>query len=345
MSPTIHEVAKAAGVSASTVSRAMSGGSVHPSTRRAILEVANRLGYTPNRSARGLTTGLTGNLGILVPDLSNPFFAKVIKGVAARIRTPDNALFVSETDEDVTRERETIESLVRNTDGLLLCSPRSSDEQIREAIGDASVVLLNRRIPGLPSVTYDLGAAAMQGVQHLIALGHRKIAYVTGPEGSWSNDIRRAAVLSAQDSGVEVIVVPTPAPTFASGVLAGDLVLTTGATAVIAFNDLLAIGVLNRLVTRGVRVPEEFSVVGHDDIDMASMCTPPLTTVAAQTERIGSMGADLLLRSLHGRRGRGGRDGNGASTDAHEQEILTPSEIVLQGSLTVRGSTAVVPPQ
>jgi LacI family transcriptional regulator len=337
VSPTIHEVATAAGVSASTVSRAMSGKSIDPSTRQSVLDVASRLGYTPNRAAQGLTTGRTGNLGIMVPDLRNPFFAEVIKGAASRIRAPEYPLFVSETDEDVSRERETIQSLVRSTDGVMLCSPRSSDEEILEAVGDASAVILNRTVPGLPSVTYDFLGATRQAVQHVIALGHRRLAYVAGPPGSWTESRRGQAVEAAKELGAEVVVIPAAAPTFVNGVLAGDLLLTTGATAVLAFNDLLALGVLSRLITRGVRVPDDISVVGHDDVEMARMCTPALTTVAVPKERIGSMGVDLLLRTIA--TNRSGPRPAGEEAAMHQSDW----DVVLLSSLVLRSSTTVVP--
>lgn len=331
MSTTIYDIARVAGVSASTVSRAMRGGKVNAATRASVLEAATRLGYEPNRAARGLTTGQTGNLGILVPDLANPFFASVIKGVAARTRAPEHPLFVSETDEDASREGVTIRSLLRGTDGLLLCSPRTSDEEVRDAVADAPVVVLNRQVPGLPSVTYDVTSGARQAVQHLMALGHRHIAYVAGPAGSWSDQRRSAGAESAREFGVEVTVVPCATPTFASGVLAADLLLNSGATAVVAFNDLMALGVVNRLTARGVRIPEDMSVVGHDDVEMASMSVPALTTVQVPKERIGVVGVEQLLRLLQ-ERALGAAPREGRATD-----------VVLPATLAVRGSTGVAP--
>lgn len=323
---TIHDVARLAGVSSSTVSRAMTGGVVSPATRQAVLAAAGRLGYRPNRQAQGLVTGRTGTLGLVVPDLRNPFFADVAKGVSVRARAVDVQVFISDTDEDQPAEVEAIRSLVGGVDGLLVCSPRTGDDELLEALGAQPTVLVHRRLPGVSSLTADLVSGTQQAVAHLKALGHRTIAYVRGPEASWAAG-QRTTTLAEEIPGVDVRPFGPVAPTFEGGVSAADLVLASGATAVIAYNDLVALGVLHRLAARGVRVPEEMSVVGYDDVSVASMVSPPLTTVVVPKGKAGIAAVDLMLRRMSG----------------PVPDQGPPEEVVLPTSLVVRGSTGVAP--
>jgi LacI family transcriptional regulator len=322
---TVQDVARAAGVSVSTVSRALTGGSVSPSTREAVMAVAHRLGYQPNRAARGLITGRTGNLGLIVPDLRNPFFADVAKGVTARARAVDCGVFISDTDEDPVAELEAIATLRHNTDGILLCSPRSRDVELLAAADPQNTVLLHRRVPGLSSVVADIVDGTRQAIRHLRALGHRRIAYVSGPEDSWATRQRLAGLAEfGSDAGLEILSVGSVAPTFDGGVLAGDLVLAGPATAVLAYNDLVATGLLHRLAARGAVVPERMSVVGYDDISLAAMSHPPLTSVAVPKDRAGAIGLDLLL-------GRAG-----SMTAAQGAEVILPTTLVVRASSGAR---------
>ncbi|GIE86022.1 LacI family DNA-binding transcriptional regulator [Actinoplanes regularis] len=321
MRTTVHDVARAAGVSVSTVSRALTGGTVSAATRQAVIEVATRLGYQPNRAARGLITGRTGNLGLIVPDLRNPFFAEVAKGVSARARAVDCGVFITDTDEDPVAELEAIAVLGRNTDGLLLCSPRAADADLLAAAEPATTVLLHRRVPGMSSVVADVAGGIRQAVGHLRALGHRRIGYVHGPEDSWAARQRVAALAELDGDGLEILRLGSVGPTFEGGLLAGDLVLASPATAVLAYNDLVALGLLHRLAARGAAVPERLSVVGFDDVSLAAMSHPPLTSVAVPKDRAGAVGLDLLL----------GRSG------------VAGSEMVLPTGLVVRASSGVVP--
>src|SRR5690349_12930069 len=272
---TVHDVANAAGVSVSTVSRALTGGRVSPATRETVVAAAERLGYQPNRAARGLITGRTGNLGLIVPDLRNPCFADVAKGVTARARSVNCGVFISDTDEDVAAELEAIATLGRNTDGVLLSAPRSGDAELREEADPESTVLVHRRVPGMLSVAADIADGTRQAVGHLRALGYRCIAFVAGPGESWAGQQRLTALaeLTAGDD-TEILRLGAVAPTFQGGVLAGDLLLAGPATAVLAYNDLVAIGLLHRLAARGVAVPDRMSVVGYTDISLAAMSHP-----------------------------------------------------------------------
>jgi DNA-binding LacI/PurR family transcriptional regulator len=162
-------------------------------------------------------------------------------------------------------------------------------------------VLLNRKNPGVPAVLMDSADGIRQAIEHLAALGHRRCAFLAGPRNSWSNKERRRGIRAATRTyGVEVVELGPFAPHFEAGLQAADIALAANVTAILAFNDLMALGVLNRLNDRKVSVPDEMSVVGFDDIAMAGMCTPQLTTVAMPTQQGGRVAVDLLLDQLTG---------------------------------------------
>ncbi|MFI5932084.1 LacI family DNA-binding transcriptional regulator [Actinoplanes sp. NPDC051494] len=297
---TIKDVARVAGVSASTVTRALTLPElVHPATRERVLRAAGDLGYHPNRAARGLITGRTGNIGLLVPDLGNPFFPSVVKGVQARAHEADLAVFLADADEDSAAEAGLVRKLSQQVDGLLLCSPRMSDDELRSLAGDTPIVLVNRRIARVPSVTPDFPDGMRQAVGHLTALGHRRIAYVAGPRGSWANRERtRTLRMVSETAGVDLVEIGNVSPQFEGGVSAADRVLAASVTAVIGYNDLVALGLLHRFAARGVAVPARISVLGFDDIAFAAMSHPALTTVALPKELAGRAAVDLLLRLI-----------------------------------------------
>lgn len=307
MSVTIYEVAARAAVSASTVSRAFTVPElVRKDTLRRVLEAAQELGYEPNRAARALITGKTGNLGVLVPDIGNPFFSAILKGTSSRARESDHVLFLADTDEDPALEESLVRAMAKQVDGLVLCSSRLAGERLAELTGQVPVVFVNRTVGAAASVVMDSADGVRQAVEHLAALGHQRLAFLCGPDSSWSNEQRRRGLgPAAEAAGVEVVELGPFTPHFDAGVQAADLVLASGATAVLAYNDLMALGVLSRLAARGVRVPEDVSVVGCDDIAMAAMATPPLTTIGMPTEAAGRAAVDLLLRQLQSPTGSG----------------------------------------
>ena len=300
MAVTINQVAHRAGVSVSTVSRALAVPElVRASTRDRVLAVAEELGYQPNRAARGLVTGRTGNIGVVVPDVANPFFSAVLKGAHARAREAQQVVFLADAAEDPRVEAELVAAMGKQVDGIVLCSSRMSDEELERSAGTTPMVLVNRCRPGRPSVLLDAADGMRQAVEHLAALGHRRVVHLRGPELSWSAGERlRGLRAAAPACGVEVVELGPFPPTFEAGVPAADLVLASGATAVLAYNDLMALGVLNRLAVRGVVMPAEMSVVGFDGTQVSAMTTPALTTVATPTETAGRAAVELLLDLL-----------------------------------------------
>lgn len=328
MAATIRDVARLAGVSASTVSRALSMPEmVSPAALARVRWAADALGYAANRAARGLITGRTGIIGLVVPDLANPFFPSVVKAVQARARAADIAVFVADTDEDAAAEVGLVRTLAKQVDGLILCSPRVTDAELVAITQETLVVLVNRLIDGIPAITFDHAGAMRQAVAHLAALGHRRIAWVGGPETSWSGDQRSAALRTATtDHDVELVPVGHFPPHYEGGLAAADQVVASGASAAITFNDLMAIGLLSRLHTRGIGVPDELSVMGIDDIAMARMAYPALSTVRLPKQQAGRIAVELLLALLD---------------DPDPSSVSTRGE--LPGELLVRASTGPAP--
>ena len=318
---TLQDVAREAGVAVSTVSRALTRpGRVNAVTREHVQEVAQRLGYRPNRIARAVVSGRTQMLALLVPDITNPHHFGLIRGAEERARAADRTLVLGDTRGERTLESDHLDRLGSVVDGIVLASSRLPDDDLVELARHRPVVLHNREVDGLPGVATDFGGGIGEIVGHLAALGHRRIAYLSGPRRSWSEGRRWAALTAvAARSGVTAQRLGPYEPTLAGGPAAADAGLATGATALVAYNDLLAIGVLRRLEERGVPVPDAVSVTGFDDVFGADFCHPPLTTVAAPTEEAGRLLVDVLL---------GDRAADGE-----------PERIVLPAPLRVRAST------
>ena len=300
MAAGIHDVARRAEVSVATVSRSFTAPeTVRAATRARVLHAAGELGYQPNRAARGLITGRTGNVGVIVPDLGNPYFHSVLKGAQARARSADYAVFVADGQESAAEEEALIGAMSKQVDGILLCSSRLAPGTLAGLEPAPAVALLNRRVDGLSTVEVDSADGMRQAMSHLAALGHVRCAFVSGPRRSWSNQQRlRGLRAAAKASGAEIVTVGPVAPQFEGGVDAAEQVLASGATAVLAYNDLVAAGILSRLARLGVAVPDELSVVGFDDIPLAAMLTPALTTVAAPTAEAGAAAVDTLLGAM-----------------------------------------------
>ncbi|GAA2459726.1 LacI family DNA-binding transcriptional regulator [Actinomadura vinacea] len=303
----IRAVASAAGVSASTVSRALNNPElVNAETRRRVLECADRLGYRPNRAARSLVLGRTTNVGLIVPDIANPVFALFIKGVEAYFRDTEYAVFLADTDEDAATEVRLAEAMVERADGLILCAPRMSGMRVRSIAAKTTLVLANRLSRTVPSIAMDFGPGIDQAIGHVHALGHRRCAFLAGPRDSWSNRQRRRFLAAGcAERGIELVELGPYEPRFGGGYRAADEALAADVTAVFAYNDLVALGVLARLRDRDVPVPGRMSIVGFDDVPTASMVAPPLTTVAVPIPAVARAASAMLLAKLREARPQG----------------------------------------
>lgn len=341
MPATIRDVARACGVHISTVSRTFSAPHlVNPETRSRVLACAESLGYRPNRAARALITGRTHNIGLIVADIANPFFPPLIKAAESQARQRDYHIFITDTNEDPATEEDLVHALAKQVDGVLLCSPRMSNGLIEQLSREVPLVVINRQVAGLPAVVMDVGQGARLAVEHLIGLGHRDLALLGGPRGSWTNrEIRRAATAAARSAGATLTVLGPNAPTERGGFAVAEQVRRSGATAVLAYNDLMAIGLLEGLDSLGVRVPQDISVVGIDDIALSRLTRPKLTTVATPAAAAGRTAVDMLLQhdgSSSTRAGRGGRSNAG-------DDRRTTAQVTLQTELVIRDSTGVGP--
>ncbi|MBO2449587.1 LacI family DNA-binding transcriptional regulator [Actinomadura barringtoniae] len=297
---TIRAVAALAGVSPSTVSRTLNNPElVNAETRRRVLDSADRLGYQPNRAAQSLVLGRTMSVGLIVPDIGNPFFAPFIKGVEAYFRDKGYAVFLADTDEDAVTEVALAEAMIERADGLILCSPRMSGTRLRSLAAKTTMVMANRLSRTVPSISMDVRPGIEQAVSHVHALGHRRCAFLGGPRDSWSNRQRRRFLeAGCAARGIELVELGPYEPRFSGGFRAADEVLAANVTAVFAYNDLVALGALSRLQARGVAVPGEIGLVGFDDIPMASMVSPPLTTIAVPIPAVARTAAAMLLALL-----------------------------------------------
>ena len=318
--PTVYSIAEKCGVSPSTVSRAFSRPEViSEPVKRRIYAVAKELGYRPSLLARGLTTGRTATVGLLVPDVTNPFFPPLIQSIG---RAAENRnLVVLLADVDGRDESAILSNMGDRVDGVIIAAPRSDEANLRLAAQHIPVVLANRHVDGVSSVLCNNDDALRQAVRHLGDLGHSEIAYLRGPEGSWASDVRGQAISSeAARSQIEFLPLgPFPA-SFDGGRAAGAALAASTATGALFFDDVMAWGGVTELNRLGLSVPEDFSVVGCDDVPMSAMLTPPLTTIAAPFDRLGQLAVEVLANRI----------------DSPADEVETVS---CAGQLVRRGST------
>lgn len=296
------DVATAAGVSKSSVSRAFTQqGMIGADTVVRILDIARQIGYVPNHTARALSTGRHGNVALVVPDVANPFFPPLIRAAQMEADRSDFCVFLGNSDESWRQEDKLVDRFVSQVEGLLLVASRLSDERIRFHAQKCPLVLVNRDVKGIPRVLIDSAAGVDQAISHLADLGHRRIVYVSGPVTSWSNQQRRAAVRQgARRHQMGVDIVAARVPSYDSGRAVVPGILATRATAVIAFDDLTAQGIMTGMADLGVSVPADFSVVGCDDV-LGAATYPALTTVSTRSGEAGLAAMSLLLDMLGSR--------------------------------------------
>src|SRR5882757_1507498 len=296
---TIRDVARAAGVSVSTVSRVFTRPELfRDETRLKVHAAAEQLNYSPNRNAASLTTGRTANIGLVVPNLANPLFPEMIKAAQHSAREHGLAALLADSDDSAADEEKLVHALAKDVDGLVLFSSLLSREQIASVGPLRPIVFVNRHVPGHRSVLVDTPHAMSLLTQYLANLGHTAATYYPGPDNSWVAHDRLAALRKASSAaGIELTIMPMGLATFESGSDAADqLVRRPLPTAVLCFNDQMAMGVVARLLQLGVRIPEQTSVTGWGGTKMASYTTPALTTLAAPLADLGSAAvAELLL--------------------------------------------------
>jgi LacI family transcriptional regulator len=310
-SPTLRDVADAAGVHAATASRALNPatrGLVNAETARRVIKVAESLGYRPNPMARGLKTAKSGTIGLVIPDLTNPLFPPIVRGIEDVLEPAGYSGLIVNTDNDPGREAAQIELLrARQVEGLIVATALVEHplmEQLhREGV---QLVMVNRRPSGLDvsSITADDAAGVELAVRHLAELGHTRIAHIAGPASTSTGGIRARAFRATvrdlgldDDPGLVVAVTHWSEQAGADGL---RRLLDAGArfSAVVAGNDLIALGCYDVFAERGIDCPGELSVIGFNDMPFLDKLRPPLTTVAIPHQQIGAEAARLLLESI-----------------------------------------------
>lgn len=300
--PSIYDVARVAGVAPSTVSRAFSRpGRVNAATAQRVREVAEQLGYRTNPVARAISTGRSSMIALIISDITNPFYFAIIRGAEAAAAEAGYTMVLADAQESDRLEREALERSQSMVDGIVLGSTRMTDSAIGMAAKQKPMVVLNRAVSDVPSVVTDIPRGVRRALEHLGELGHRSVTYVSGPEASWTDGMRWRALREAGDElDIAVRRVGPFAPIVSGGVRAVEALRAAPPTAVIAYNDLVAIGVMRGLQDRGVRVPRDVSIVGFDNIFGADLVTPGLTTVAAPLRMLGTTAVQNLLAMIGG---------------------------------------------
>jgi LacI family transcriptional regulator len=310
---TIREIADLAGVSIATVSRVVNGREdVSAETRELVQRIVRERGYMANRSARGLSAGKTGLIGATVPLVHAAYFSFLLSGAAEALYEQDMRLVLCPTMHEHEREVSLLERLMHGTtDGAVIILPEESSEELEALLnhGYRFVVIdpllpLNERIPAV-SAAHTAGAD--QAMKHLLSLGHTRIAAITGPRGMKATEDRRRGYYAALAAAG---IMPDPKLEIEgnfeiSGGVEGAaalLGLPEPPTAIFAFNDNMAIGVMQTARARGVAVPEELSVVGFDDLEEAEIVTPALTTIRQPLAEMGRIAVSLLMRLLENQR-------------------------------------------
>lgn len=292
---TILDVAARAGVHAATVSRTLNlPERVAPETRQRVEAAVRELGFVPNRAARGLITGRTGNVAVIVPDITNPHFASLVRAVERTAREGDLQVLLVDSGEHKQEEVRAAKSLAREVDGFIVISPRRLHRELH-LLGATPAVFVNRPVPQHSSVVFRTAPAVAEALHHLESHGHHALVYLGGPPASWAAGERRNAVRQAgRGAGFEVEEIVVPSPTFEAAFSMVERVVDSAASAVVAFNDQMALGVIAGLRNLGVSVPGDISVIGFDDVPMAAMVAPPLTTISMPTDEAGSLAVEML---------------------------------------------------
>jgi DNA-binding LacI/PurR family transcriptional regulator len=328
-SPTIYDVARVAGVAPSTVSRAFSRpGRVNGDTAERIRTIATELGYRTNPLARALPTGRTSMIALAISDITNPYYFEIIRGAQATAAAAGYTMLLADAQESQQLEREALERAVPSVDGIVLASTRMSDSAIRMTAKQRTLVVLNRAVADVPSVVVDHAQGMRYAFEHLRSLGHEQITYLSGPEAAWADGMRWRALreLSTEANLSLRRLGPYP-PTVVGGVAGAEDLRQHPTSAVIAYNDLMAIGLLRGLAAIGVRVPDDVSIVSCDNIFGAELVTPGLTTVAGPLRTLGSTAVQNLLALV------------GGAEPTTGEPVLLPTRLVVRESSGRRSAT------
>jgi LacI family transcriptional regulator len=332
--PTLRDVAQRAGVHPATASRALNPQTrslVNEATASRVLKVAESLGYRPNPIARSLKTARSGTVGLVIPDLTNPLFPPIVRGIEDVLGPAGYNAWIVNTDNDPDREQSQVDALrSRHVEGLIVATARLHHPLLERLHADGvRMVLINRRLASgeIPSVTADDARGIATSVEHLVSLGHRRIAHLAGPQNTSTGLVRQQAFRQAvRDQGLPEdpdLIAFCDSWTEIEGARGLRSVLDAGSdfTAVVAGNDLLALGCYDVFAERSIDCPQDLSVVGFNDMPIIDKLRPPLTSVRVPHYEVGAEAARMLLEGL-------------ADPQRHPRSVLLPL------TLAVRQSTA-----
>ena len=323
--PTIHDVASRAGVSKSLVSLALRGSpKVSDASREAILQAAAELGYRPNAAARSLADRRSHTIGVLILDLHNPVFAEILDGVQTEVRSRDLSTMLVSGGADPVREQAEIDTLLQfQVEGLILISHRLSPDALRSIAAEVPTVIVTRRDltgPRMDTVSNDDIAGAGLAVDHLVALGHSRIACLTGGDNPVSHDRERGYREAMARHGLaDHVQVVAGGLTDGAGYAAGTRALQGSPTALFVANDIAALGAIAAVQDAGLRVPEDVSVVGYDGIAIGGLRSLNLTTVAQPLAELGALAARRLVARIENPRARA-------------QNVTVDSHLIVRGT-------------
>jgi LacI family transcriptional regulator len=331
---TIRDVARVAKVHPGTVSRALNAQTralVNQETADRVMRAAEQLGYRPNPIARGLKTNHSYTIGVLIPDITNPLFPPILRGIEDRLDDAGYTALIVNTDNDAERERSHMEAMrARQVDGFISATARLDRELLSDvAAGGTPLVLVNRSLEdgSVPAVTVNDRQGIRLAVEHVAGLGHKRIGHVAGPQNISTGHRRHLGFLEAMQA--MGLAAPAECVRFSASFIESEgarvyaelLDAADELTAIVAANDRLAIGCYDVLEARGLRCPQDISIVGFNDMPFVDRLRPPLTSVRVPQREIGTAAADLLLQRL----------GDGSQTGR---------EVLLEPTLVIRGSTA-----
>ncbi len=342
MSPTIEDVAREAGVSIATVSRYLNGrtGEVSARTGRRIQDAVDRLGYVPNLAARSLKTGRSRLIGVLLANIAHPYWSVVLSGVEEACQRANYSVIVSSAGDRADIEDRYLQMFLRQrVDGILLNPALASPEIVALWSGlSVPVVTIDRTLPGLPFdlVAMDNALGTRLAVEHLLALGHRRIGFVSWPTGTLSNRQERLAGYAGALESAGIAVDPTLIRYAAEGWSDGvdrtlDLLdAPDPPTAILSATSMLNLQILAAIQRRGLRVPGDISVVGYDDSPWDSLLDPPLTTVATPARQLGIAASEHLIAAI---------DGESKAERASSETRLTPALVRRSSTAPPRGAS------
>lgn len=296
-------------------------GRVSSRTAQLVREVADRLGYRSEEIYRPPTPTRTKTIGLAISDVTNPFYFPIIRGAETAAARARYTLLLADAQESDRVERQMLRRALPLIDGLVIASSRLSDTDLRTLAKTVPVVVLNRPVAGLPSVITDTARGIRRAAEHLAELGHRSICYVAGPDASWANGARwRGLREAAMELELTERRIGPFAPTVEGGLDAARVVAEKGHRAVIVYNDLMAMGLIQGLRREGMSVPHHVSVVGFDNIFAADLITPGLTTVAAPLQTIGETAVRNIVALTKG------------ATSTQQGASVVPVRLIVRGS-------------